>query len=342
MFLRAGRTLAKVAECGKSSGNFALDCQSLARKKTGWMCFQCRHGDCCTIGMRSYTPSRLRSRLPLVLLLAVAVFACTPSAESVDQSEDDVRGGTGTQVVTVAVATRIKTSTADSSTLSPSDRCSIAVGTKLSLESATPVGSHVRAKLISAVDCGAKFIPGSTVYLYRAHFSGWATVNSPMTPSIVDDVDNYAESCHYREANRGVGDITRIVLHNTEGSWAGVKGKYQAKECSDGVGAAHYLIRRDGTILRTIAERHIAFHATVANSDSIGIEIEASPSMPGMVPAQERSVVALTKSLQDKYSISTARVLMHRLAAPGSTDCAHSIWPIGSDSAFYTWRDKML
>lgn len=250
------------------------------------------------------------------------------------ESEDGIRDANGIENVTSTFDTFLKVSPTDSSSLGPADKCRIPKGAKVALKAARAEGAHMTGKLMSAHGCGGKFGGGAEVFVFREHFSGWSAPRSAKL-EIVDDPDNYAASCQYQSANRSGAQIKRIVLHNTEGYWSSFKSTWQ--RCGR-IGAAHYVILRNGSVLRTIPERNVAYHAIGANQDSIGVEIESGPGFEGMSSAQEVAVVSLTKSLQGKYGIPRPGITMHRLAAPGTTDCAKYIWP--SDSAFTGWRER--
>jgi hypothetical protein len=247
------------------------------------------------------------------------------------------------ETLTATVDTFLKVSDVDSSTLSAGDKCAIAKGGQVQLsgvsKTMSAAGIHMRGLLVSSHDCGANFMVGSSVFAFRPHFSGWSDMVVPTNVMITDDPANYAASCQYKAANRTRSEIQRIVLHNTEGRWLSFKSAWQA--CNR-IGAAHFVILRTGEILRTIDTKNVAYHARSANPNSIGVEIESGPGFEGMTPKQEASVIALTKKLQADFGtapqgIQRDGVTMHRLAAPGTTDCAKYIWP--EDSDFTTWRN---
>jgi N-acetylmuramoyl-L-alanine amidase len=250
------------------------------------------------------------------------------------------------ETITATLDTFLKVSDADSSTLPDGDKCAIVKGSQVQLSGVSKVisaaGIHMRGLLVSSHDCGANFTMGSSVYAFRPHFTGWSDMAVPPNVMITDDPANYAAPCQYKAANRTRSEIQRIVLHNTEGRWLSFKSTWQA--CNR-IGAAHYVILRTGEILRTIDTKNVAYHARSANPNSVGVEIEAGPGFEGMTPKQEASVIALTKKLQADFGpapqgIQRDGVTMHRLAAPGTTDCAKYIWP--EDSDFTTWRDANL
>ena len=72
--------------------------------------------------------------------------------------------------------------------------------------------------------------------------------------------------------------------------------------------SAHYLIRRDGTLIQYVDPDQRAWHAGVSswkgcercNDFSIGVELEGSDDVPFAEPQYE-TLVSLTKSLFDRY-----------------------------------------
>jgi hypothetical protein len=288
-------------------------------------------------GMNTKHVGRILGLFAALLTVPLGCSGESPGTDAdVEVVAAELRDKSGNEVVVASADTLLKTSIADSSTLANSEKCAIKKGTKVSLKNPTVEGAHVTGLLMSAHGCAGKFGGGERVYVFRSDFGGW----SPLPPAganvaIVNRAENYAASCQYRAADRGPNEINRIVLHNTEGYFSSFKATWQA---CDRIGAAHYVVERNGTILRTIPDRDVAFHAIGANYDSIGIEIESGPGFEGITPEEEKSVIALTKRLQRMYGVSKSEVTMHRLAAPGTTDCASYIWP--DDGVFVSWRDR--
>ena len=294
-----------------------------------------------------------RSVLAVSCASALGVAGC--SAQLPDDGDIEATDGEealvdakGNEVIVATIDTYLKTSPTQASALGSTEKCLIQKGEKVSIKAFTQEGAHVTGRLMSAHGCGGKFGGGSSVYLFRDHFSGWTIPSAPPGVSIVDNRANYAASCQYRAANRTAANVGRIVLHNTLGSWESFRSAWQA--CGR-IGAAHFVVRRDGTVLRTIPEQNIAYHAAGANSDSIGVEIETAPhdraSQPnpqGMTAVQERTVIALTKSLQSKWGVPKSEITMHRIArGAAATSCASNIWgweDRGGDQAFLAWRDR--
>jgi N-acetylmuramoyl-L-alanine amidase len=83
---------------------------------------------------------------------------------------------------------------------------------------------------------------------------------------------NPADPSNYTAASRGAGDITAVVIHTTQGSYAGTISWFQNPDSNVG---AHYVIRSsDGEITQMVDDSDIGWHARDGNSYSIGIEHE--------------------------------------------------------------------
>ncbi len=118
-----------------------------------------------------------------------------------------------------------------------------------------------------------------------------------------------ASSANYTNASRGVGDIDTIVIHTTEGSYAGTISWFQNSAAG---ASAHYVIRSsDGQITQMVDEEDIAWHAGhwETNQRSIGIEHEGYVSDPETwyTDAMMRSSAALVRDICDRYGIPMDR-----------------------------------
>ena len=83
-----------------------------------------------------------------------------------------------------------------------------------------------------------------------------------------------ADPDNYTAATRRPRDINRIVIHVTQGSWAGSVNWFQNPNAAV---SAHFVVRsRDGRIAQCVGSRSIAWHAGNwrINEHSIGIEHE--------------------------------------------------------------------
>jgi N-acetylmuramoyl-L-alanine amidase len=88
--------------------------------------------------------------------------------------------------------------------------------------------------------------------------------------------------------------------------------------------AAHYLIGRDGTIYRLVAEKNVAYHAGVSsvpdgrknvNDFSIGIELMTKDQNDSPTASQYAALKKLVTDIKSRYSIKY--VLGHKDIAPG-------------------------
>ncbi|GAA2387940.1 hypothetical protein GCM10010420_08860 [Streptomyces glaucosporus] len=100
--------------------------------------------------------------------------------------------------------------------------------------------------------------------------------------------------------------ITHIVVHVTQGSYAGAIGWFQNPDADV---SAHYVIRSfDGQVTQTVRDRDTAWHARSGNPYSIGIEHEGYVDNPAwFTDAMYRSSAALTRHLCDRHGIPRDR-----------------------------------
>lgn len=122
----------------------------------------------------------------------------------------------------------------------------------------------------------------------------------------------------YRKADRGRGDIDIIVVHSNYHvvSQSEQIFDFDVQGCinqfRDGGTAAHYLIARDGTVMKMVDEKNIAWHAgrsalpdgsrKMLNASSIGIEV-ISMKRDGPTDAQYRALDSLIKDICSRYDI---------------------------------------
>jgi hypothetical protein len=81
-----------------------------------------------------------------------------------------------------------------------------------------------------------------------------------------------------------------------------------------------------------------AWHAGPANSQSIGIELEATNNQKGMTPIQEKVLVEWLKYLMKEYNIEPKNIIGHREVM--NTSCPGLVWPTTSD--LVAWKQKNL
>ncbi|MEO8551077.1 MAG: peptidoglycan recognition family protein, partial [Kofleriaceae bacterium] len=113
-----------------------------------------------------------------------------------------------------------------------------------------------------------------------------------------------ASAANYQVASRGVGDIDHIVIHDTEGNFAGTVSWFQDPAAQV---SAHYVVRSsDGHIDQMVAEKNVAWHDKCFNTTTVGIEHEGYAAHPELwyTEAMYERSAALTSYLADKYGIA--------------------------------------
>ncbi|MDR0440789.1 MAG: N-acetylmuramoyl-L-alanine amidase [Candidatus Accumulibacter sp.] len=115
--------------------------------------------------------------------------------------------------------------------------------------------------------------------------------------------------------------------------------------------SAHYLIGRDGEIVRLVEEKERAWHAgaswwggdTDVNSSSIGIELDNDGFEP-FADAQIDALLALLSDIVRRYRIPGANVVGHADVAPGRKidPSAHFPWRRLAEHGFGLWCDDPL
>lgn len=112
-----------------------------------------------------------------------------------------------------------------------------------------------------------------------------------------------AYSGNYQTASRGVGDIKSIIIHDTEGSYAGTISWFKNPDAQV---SAHYVVRSsDGHIAQMVDEKNIAWHDACYNTNTVGIEHEGYASKPEQwfTEAMYTESAKLTAYLADKYNV---------------------------------------
>jgi N-acetyl-anhydromuramyl-L-alanine amidase AmpD len=113
-----------------------------------------------------------------------------------------------------------------------------------------------------------------------------------------------ASTSNYQTAARGIADIDHIVIHDTEGSFAGTVSWFQDPAAQV---SAHYVVRSsDGHIDQMVAEKDVAWHDKCFNTNTVGIEHEGFEAHPDLwyTEAMYEASAKLTSYLADKYNIA--------------------------------------
>jgi hypothetical protein len=116
-----------------------------------------------------------------------------------------------------------------------------------------------------------------------------------------------ASAANYSAASRPHDHAIRyIVIHDAEGSCAATVNWFQNSAAQ---GSAHYVVCLDGTVIQTVPEHDIAWHAGnwPINQESIGIEHEGYRDHPYYTRAQYLASAALVHYLCHKYGLSPNR-----------------------------------
>lgn len=116
-----------------------------------------------------------------------------------------------------------------------------------------------------------------------------------------------------------------LILHYT--GLATAQEALDILKCPEREVSAHYLVHEDGQVVQMVAESERAWHAGKScwkgehdiNSASIGIEIVNPGELENFPPfpaAQIDAVIALCRSICERYNIAPANVLAHSDIAP--------------------------
>lgn len=142
---------------------------------------------------------------------------------------------------------------------------------------------------------------------------------------------------NFTESNRKSSDIDTLVIHYTgnDGDTAENNGNYFKNNVVET--SAHYFVD-DTTVVRSVADKNIAWHAGDwdINCRSIGIEIAGSTSECKGKTLE--NVILLTQRLMRKYNIKKDRVIRHYDA---NGKICPGFW-CGSAAKDKLWREQFL
>ncbi|MET7328074.1 N-acetylmuramoyl-L-alanine amidase, partial [Nonomuraea sp. NPDC005650] len=171
------------------------------------------------------------------------------------------------------------------------------------------------AKGIQATTPGGASIttPASSVTPDRGPYANVDDLDKPSTLAASTDYPSArwvpAHSSNYAVSNRPTSDaIDRIVIHVTQGSYAGTISWFQTGPRPNPT-SAHYVVRSsDGAITQTVREKNRAFHAGNWNRRSVGIEHEGFvDNATWFTDTMYRASAALTRNIADRYRIPKDR-----------------------------------
>ena len=131
---------------------------------------------------------------------------------------------------------------------------------------------------------------------------------------------NPAHSGNFTAASRGAAQINYVVIHTTQGSYAGAISWFKNPASSV---SAHYVIRSvDGQITQMVDDSDVAWHVGNFNSGSIGIEHEGFVADPDRwyTESMYMQSAKLTAWVADQYAIPKTRTnIIGHVEAPGAT-----------------------
>lgn len=130
-----------------------------------------------------------------------------------------------------------------------------------------------------------------------------------------------APAVNFQPAHRKPGDIHYIVIHVTDGSYAGAVAWFLDPQSHV---SSHYVVSREGDITQVVARRDIAWHSGnhAMNVESIGIEHEGMTDDPaGFTDAEYRASAQLVAWLVHLYDIPIDRThILGHSDVPDPTD----------------------
>lgn len=117
--------------------------------------------------------------------------------------------------------------------------------------------------------------------------------------------------------------ITAIILHHTA-NW-NLENAVDWMCDPDSQVSAHYTIGLDGTIVQSVHDKHVAWHAghselngqKYVNNFSIGIELVGNTCLKPLTEPQWDSLLWLVKKLMKKYNVPPHQIVDHRKISPG-------------------------
>jgi len=95
--------------------------------------------------------------------------------------------------------------------------------------------------------------------------------------------------------------IDKIVIHSTGSNKAGRDSVVSWFSNKSSQVSAHYFISQDGKLSGLVKENLRAWHATTANSSSIGIECHGGCGLKQYTPEQVQTIAKLIKDIRSRY-----------------------------------------
>lgn len=121
-----------------------------------------------------------------------------------------------------------------------------------------------------------------------------------------------------------IGTIKNIVVHwiGNAGTTAENNAKY-FNSLKDGRGtyaSSHYIIGNDGVVIRCVPENEVAYHASKANSYSIGIEVCHPDNIGKYTDSAYKALIELLVDLCKRYKLEPTQAIIRHYDVTGK-DC---------------------
>lgn len=138
-----------------------------------------------------------------------------------------------------------------------------------------------------------------------------------------------APECNWEARTK---DVSAVVIHYTEGSYAGCISWF--KNCEASV-SAHYVIRSvDGQVTQMVREADKAWHARTANGYTIGIEHEAYGDIASFfTEAMYQSSADLVRSICSRYAVIDGHRTFYRDTLDNGTCLNYGVHDLGGEDA---------
>jgi N-acetylmuramoyl-L-alanine amidase-like protein len=148
-----------------------------------------------------------------------------------------------------------------------------------------------------------------------------------------------AHGGNYTNANRGVAQIDKIVIHVAQGSYSGTVNWFQDRRAN---ASAHYVVSKKGRVAQCVRNEDIAWHAGWwrTNRVSIGIEHEGYIGNPNWFTASMyRSSARLSAYLCRRFNIPVTRhqVIGHK-QVPGCSGSGGGVGCHTDPGRYWDWN----
>ena len=143
---------------------------------------------------------------------------------------------------------------------------------------------------------------------------------------------NWVASPNYVTANRGKGQIKKVIVHTVQGSYAGCISWFKNPSAKV---SAHFVVSKNGEVTQMVKEKDIGWHVGSENGYTVGIEHEGYVTDPAWVtPKMLAASAQLTCYLLKKYGLPADRVsVMGHVELPNQT---HT-----DPGKYWPWNDYM-